>query len=304
MEPLIAIVGFLGAGKTTLLKKLVSETVHSFRSPAVILNDYQNAQMDAQYFQEQISSRYISAISGSCVCCTGVTELRREINNIPKREQGITFIEANGTTDACTLMGFLGVGIKAQFLPPVQIAVIDARHWQKRGHGNELEANQAQVSSLIVINHHDAVDTARQNEVTKHLSEINPEATICLWEALDSTVLPLLRPTNHKFEKMDHLKSHWSSCSVDLPDNMPLSSVKKLLNRLPKNILRIKGCTRLDGADNYSFFERIPSGEIFIRPFYGKLLSGTKLLMIGPGSDPQRAQDLLKEKLQPLNPPQ
>ena len=125
MEAIIVIVGFLGSGKTTLLKKLVNQFVHSYWNPFVILNDYQNAQVDAQYFLAQLDSRYVGAISGSCICCSGVNELRQEINRIPKREKGITFVEANGTTDACTLMGFLGVGIKEQFLPPIQVSVVD-----------------------------------------------------------------------------------------------------------------------------------------------------------------------------------
>ena len=59
-------------------------------------------------------------------------------------------------------MGFLGVGLHPRFEPPVQISVVDAKNWQRRARGlsdvlgtdhNELEANQVQVSSLVVLTH-------------------------------------------------------------------------------------------------------------------------------------------------------
>ena len=293
MEAIIVIVGFLGSGKTTLIKKLVNQFVHSYWNPFVILNDYQKAQVDAQYFLAQLDSRYVGAISGSCICCSGVNELRQEINRIPKREKGITFVEANGTTDSCTLMGFLGVGIKDQFLPPIQVSVVDTRNWQKRNENNELEANQVQVSSVVVLNYADQVGKERLKEVKSDISKLNPEATVVNWEDFNSEVLPMLHPSNNKAEKMDHQKSHWSSCSVDLPASMSLEKVKQVLADIPKSVLRIKGCTKLDGSSDYSFFERTPTGETFFRPFYGKLVSGPKLLLIGPGSDPEATRRLV-----------
>ena len=50
MEPIIVIVGFLGAGKTTLLKKLTKDYIDAQWNPFIILNDYQNANLDTQQF--------------------------------------------------------------------------------------------------------------------------------------------------------------------------------------------------------------------------------------------------------------
>ena len=152
MQPIITIVGFLGSGKTTLLKKLTTDFINESWTPHIILNDYQNAHMDAQSFLDLIPKEKLTALSGSCICCTGVNELRQAVNEVPPAEKTITLIEANGTTDAATLMEFLGVGLKKFYAPPVQISVVDARHWQKRGMHNELEANQIQVSSLVILN--------------------------------------------------------------------------------------------------------------------------------------------------------
>ena len=165
MEPIIVIVGFLGAGKTTLLKKLTKEYSNNSWNPFIILNDYENASMDPQQFLDFLPPLQVNALTGSCICCSGVHELRTRVNAIPTREKGITFIEANGTTDAGELMGFLGVGIKEQFLPPIQISVVDVKNWQNRGPHNELEANQVQVSSIVLLNHLQDISLQRIKEV-------------------------------------------------------------------------------------------------------------------------------------------
>jgi G3E family GTPase len=76
MEALIVIVGFLGAGKTTFLKRIVEEYLSQNWSPYIILNDYENASLDAQDFLQYLKPNQINALSGSCICCSGINELR------------------------------------------------------------------------------------------------------------------------------------------------------------------------------------------------------------------------------------
>ena len=295
MEPLIVIVGFLGAGKTTLLKRLSVSSLNQNQKPFVVLNDYQNARIDAQPFLEFLDPSSVQALSGSCICCSGIVELRNQVNSIPKRENGITLIEANGTSDACALMSFLGVGINSQFLPPIQISVVDVRSWQKRKHHNELELNQVQVASLILLNHDQKVDHDRLKTVQNHLSEVNPLAKQILWDDFLFDDLYTLTPIANRPKEFEHSKAHWSSCSVDLPEPMSLDQIQSLLQMIPKYILRVKGCTRVDESDTYTHFERIPSGEVEIRSYYGKPITGPKLLTIGPGSDPNLLNQLIEE---------
>lgn len=295
MESIIVLVGFLGAGKTTLLKKLVKDSLAVKKNPFVILNDYQNANMDAQHFLDTLEEDHVKAMSGSCICCSGVTELRSLVNTIPERENAITLVEANGTTDSASLMGFLGVGLKERFAPPVQVSVVDVKHWQNRGIHNELESNQIQVSSLIILNHVDSVDGERLELVTSQIKKLNPYATIKKWEEVELDDLETLLPSTNKAEKMDHAKSHWSSCSVDLPDPISSKIIQNVLESLPESILRVKGCTRLDEDSHYSFIEMVPSGDVFVKPYHGDLITGPKLLVIGPGSDPKLLNDLINQ---------
>jgi G3E family GTPase len=285
MEAIITVVGFLGAGKTTLLKRLADSYIENDWKPFIILNDYENANLDVQQFMETMDSKSVRALSGSCICCSGITELRDFVNRIPERENGITLIEANGTSDACSLMSFLGVGINERFSPPIQVSVVDVKNWQKRGEHNDLEANQIQVSSLLVLTHLDKVSQERIDEVVTDLYSFNPFAEIIRMEDIDISLLPKLTPSKNKAEKLDHLKAHWSSCSVDLPNLPNTNSIHELCAVLPQSILRVKGCTQIADEENYTYFERTPDGEVSIRPFNGIPITGSKLLTIGPGSE-------------------
>ena len=293
MQGIIVLVGFLGAGKTTLLKRLVDDYLARGWEPFVVLNDYQNANIDAQQFLDDLPSSQVNALHGSCICCSGIKELRDCVNSIPSKKDSVVLIEANGTTDACSLMGFLGVGLKEHFLPPIQISIVDVQHWQKRGQDNELEANQIQVSSLVILNHWDKVSNERLKAVSDEISKLNPAAQIEKWDDLDSSILTKLNPSQNEAGKIDHIKAHWSSCSVDLPDPFPSKKLKDLMRTIPDSILRIKGCTKLDLDKHYTYFERLPSGETTFRQFNGKLISGPKLLTIGPGSNPESILRLL-----------
>jgi len=301
MEAIITIVGFLGAGKTTLLKHLVSNSIVNDWSPYVILNDYENANIDVQQFLEKVDSKSVKALTGSCICCSGIHELRNYVNGIPTRTKGITLIEANGTSDACSLMEFLGVGLNERFLPPIQISVVDVKNWQKRAEHNELELNQVQVSSLIVLTHLEEASEERKRLVTKELKEINPFAKITTMNLLDISLLPELSPSTNKAEKLDHQKAHWSSCSVDLPVLPSRTCIDTICKKLPKSLLRVKGCVQIKEETDYTFFERTPDGKVFTRPFRGVPITGTKLLTIGPGSEPSVLEKAIKDSVELFN---
>lgn len=233
MEPIIVIVGFLGVGKTTFLKKITHSYLNKKYNPFVILNDYENATLDLELFSKVLGKGQSTALNGSCICCSGIVELRSIVNSIPSRKNGITLIEANGTSDACELMGFLAVGINKRYLPPIQISIVDVRLWQQRGYNNELEANQVQVSSLIVLNYSNKIPPSELSKVKKKISKINPVAKIAEWEDFEISQLRKMTQPNNTYKEMDHKKSHWSASSVNLPD--PMRS-QDLINRVSAKV--------------------------------------------------------------------
>lgn len=297
MEAIIVIVGFLGAGKTTLLKRLLNSCMNASWDPFVVLNDYENAHLDAEQLTEHIKPDLIKALNGNCICCSGIAELRESVNRIPERTNGITLIEANGTSDACALMGFLGVGLADRFLPPVQISVVDLKNWQQRGEHNELEANQIQVSSLILLTHSKGVATRRRTDVVNGLKTLNPAATILDADKFELSLISELAPSNNLAQKLDHQKAHWASCSIDLPSLPNIACINDICSALPASIVRAKGFAMVEEEKNLIYFERTPDGTIYTRPYNGIPTMGAKLLVVGPGSDSILLENLIAQYL-------
>jgi G3E family GTPase len=295
MEAIITIVGFLGAGKTTLLKSLIGQYKDAGWDPFVVLNDYENADLDAQQLSSEFNPNWITGLSGSCICCTGIAQLRDSVNSIPPRDKGITLIEANGTSDACALMGFLGIGMDERYSPPIQVSVVDVKNWQKRGEHNELEANQVQVSSLIVLNHLQGTDDDRQKTVIASIREQNSSAEIITSEQLEIGKLPHLQASLDKAKTLDHSKAHWSSCSVELPELPNKASLERICHALPNNILRIKGFCKIGDESGFTYFERTPDGKVYTRPYNGVPIMNAKILVVGPGSDPEILERIIYE---------
>lgn len=293
-ESLIGIVGFLGAGKTTLLKHLVRQCLDQDWDPYVILNDMENATLDAQQLVDDSMPAWIKPLAGSCICCSGIHELREFVNRIPERPKGITLIEANGTSDAVSLMGFLGVGVEERFHAPVQVTVVDVRHWQQRGEHNELEANQVQVASMIGLTHEEDVSEIRREEVLASLHEWYPSAQVLPASEINVQMLTDLTPSSNTSTAFDHHKAHIASCSADLPSLRDEASIHRLCAGIPASILRVKGCMQLEGEQGYTYFERGPDGEVFVRPLNGEPMTGPKLLIVGPGSNPALLEKVIR----------
>ena len=79
MEPIIVIVGFLGAGKTTLLKKLAEDTVKKNWQPYILLNDYENASLDAQQFMDLVGLGWPSCMLRAFILVYGPTDVLKFI---------------------------------------------------------------------------------------------------------------------------------------------------------------------------------------------------------------------------------
>jgi G3E family GTPase len=165
---------------------------------------------------------------------------------------------------------------------------------KKRAENNELEANQVQVSSLIILTHLEGVSDSEKKEVVKSLRNLNPIATIKNIDNLDISNLKMLSPLDVEHQKMDHHKAHWSSCSVELPSLPSLDSIEIICNEISSTILRIKGVTKIKGDEHFTYFERTPDGSIMGRKYNGVPITGPMLVTIGPGSNPQVLEEIIE----------
>ena len=152
MPPLIVFVGFLGAGKTTFLRSLLPHLNAAGLEPQVILNDYQNAKVDALSLRESIER--VVPIAGSCVCCGSRDEMFDALAAAKLSPKSVMLMEANGTVDAAQIIELLSCDLRAvRYALPWQLGVVDARRWQRRSEHNEMEAQQLRTATHLSLIH-------------------------------------------------------------------------------------------------------------------------------------------------------
>ncbi len=98
-------------------------------------------------------------------------------------------------------MEFLGVGLHNRFLPPIQISVVDVKNWQQRREHNALEANQIQVSSVLVLTHLKNVHSNGKTQVIHELKKLNPSEKALNMDRLDVLLLPEVAPSKKIAQK-------------------------------------------------------------------------------------------------------
>ncbi len=297
MTPLVLLVGFLGAGKTTYLRSLLPAMAAEGLQPHVIINDYQNARVDAELLRELTET--VVPISGSCVCCGSRDEL---VNSLTAFEPGpgrVVVVETNGTTDAEALIELLALepGLRA-LTQPIQLSVIDAKRWQKRFWHNSLELEQVRTAAFLHLSRWDEIDEKRRSAVevsfAKH-AVVAPRVDAVEFAKELSAVGESVRDspergTTYRIRKPDvsrHAAHHFSSIQIDLPPVVERPVLAAFLAGLPREVIRVKGLAKLaDSPEEFHVFQRIEDGGVQWLPIGAESrVEAPVAVLIGSGID-------------------
>ncbi len=294
MTPLLLLVGFLGAGKTTYLRELLPALRDAGLDAHVIINDYQNARVDAELLRDLAAT--IRPISGSCVCCGSRDELLETLARFDHQPGRVLLIETNGTTDAEELIELLSLEPALDaFTLPIPVSIIDGQRWQKRFWHNRLELEQARPASFLHVSRAAEVGAARLQKVRESLAhhgitaaETPPADLAPEIARLTAAVqhLPGRARTAHPAEcdcghdhdhdhghHHDHEHTHphnghddehhFASVQIELPALVARESVARFLAELPPEVLRVKGLARLkDQPDEFHVFQRVETAPV------------------------------------------
>lgn len=260
-KPLLFLTGFFGSGKTTLLRSLVVGLKKRNLTADVILNDFSNAELDAATLGEDAAS--IVPIAASCACCESLDELVSLCTAASESSSDVLFIELNGTADPLSLLeAFTLVESRLPFFPRIQVGMVDARHWVKRGDWNPLEIRQLETAGYWVLSHTDYVGQDRIDEVAGSVRSCARYAVRTsskeLLEALEGmvcgqyskTIVPDVLESLHAVGRTEddpvHLLSHrFSGVQFPLPPRVRRHSVEALLTTLPDWVVRAKALVKL-----------------------------------------------------------
>jgi G3E family GTPase len=310
MTPLIVIVGFLGAGKTTFLQKLVPALGAEGLTPSLLINDYQNARIDAERFRGVIDE--VTTLNGDCVCCGSRDELLAALEQFEHRAGRVLLLETNGTTDSEQLLETLAFNKDLKrFTPPLQLSVIDGQRWQHRFWHNALERDQVRTATHLFISRTDIIAPERLASVEKSLDSLGIHAPVTDPASFATEIASLPEPleTEHSHETKHHhhgeglhhhhAKHHFASCEIPLPAFVEKRAFEEFLNSLPEEVLRAKGLVVLrEDPGEFQIFQKVGhDGPVHFFPI-GRhpLIQEPVALFIGP----QLPVDFLKARISDL----
>ncbi|MGI9240115.1 MAG: GTP-binding protein [Verrucomicrobiales bacterium] len=261
-KPLIIITGFLGSGKTTLLRSLVSSLAGEGLKVDVILNDIANAELDAATVRDAAPVK-ITPIDASCACCESLEALVSACEDTAQCEAELLLVELNGTGDPLGLLeSFTMLEQRLPFSPRLCVCVIDVRHWGLRGELTPLERRQMGAAGLYLLSHTNRSEPADIHRVELALAEEFPNSKRITAKQLADAVIrrsPLsagerrspklqqraVRGVDGDATDEIHLLSHQvQGCQIPLPPKLRRSSVERLLNKLPDEVLRAKALVK------------------------------------------------------------
>ena len=301
--PLIVIVGFLGAGKTTFLQNLVPALGAEGLSPTLLINDYQNARIDAERFRGVIDE--VTTLNGDCVCCGSRDELLAALEQFDHRTGRVLLLETNGTTDSEQLLETLAFNKDLKrFTPPIQLSIIDGQRWQRRFWHNALEREQVRTATHLFISRTDIIAPERLASVEKSLDSLGIHAPVTdpasfAKEIASLPELPEL-PRSHETEHHHHhAKHHFASCEIPLPAFVSKRAFEELLNALPKEVLRAKGLVVFrEDPGEFQIFQKVGhDGPVHFFPIgQHPLIKEPVALFIGP----QLSVELLQSRIDQL----
>ena len=267
--PLVVIVGFLGAGKTTFLQNLIPALESEGLSPSLLINDYQNARIDAERFRGVIDE--VTALNGDCVCCGSRDELLAALEQFEHRTGRVLLVETNGTTDSEQLLETLAFNKDLKrFTPPIQLSIIDGQRWQLRFWHNALERDQVRTATHLLISRTDIISPERLASVEKSLDSLGIHAPVTnpasfakeiasLPDTLKSTRSHKHHSHSHETEHHHHhAKHHFASCEIPLPALVEKRAFEEFLNSLPEEVLRAKGLVVLrEDPGEFQIFQKV-----------------------------------------------
>lgn len=314
MKPLLIITGFLGAGKTSLLRDLTSRFHrHGFRCD-VILNDFADAEIDAATVDGVAYS--VAPIAASCACCESLEDLMELCRLAASGDGEILLIELNGTADPLTLLeSFTMIEKQFPFFPRLQVCVVDARHWGRRGNLDPLEKRQLESAAFCQLTHVDEVEESRVKEVETEIRAFAPYCQLVTSERLQGMLQEeVTSESEHRSSDEDslddsavnssredsvHQISHrFSGHQVRLPSRVRKDAIRNLLSDLPPWVLRAKALVKLVEEPGCRWlFERVGSEPISSPlPVSSIRNTSSSLICIGAQMNPGEIDQLVGKR--------
>lgn len=160
--PVYILSGFLGSGKTTLLQHMIQEWKALGKTPAVIMNEIGDVNLDGMMVDQDVA---MAELLSGCICCSIRADLSMELYNLMETEKpDVIIIEASGVANPIEILDAVTeTSLYNRMELKNLITVVDAAHlWElyqeQKGKTYRLMQEQIRCASVLILNKSDRVD--------------------------------------------------------------------------------------------------------------------------------------------------
>jgi cobalamin biosynthesis protein CobW len=250
--------GFLGSGKTTLLRHVLDHGLKG-KPVAVVMNEIGEVGIDGKVVTGLSNVEKMVELSSGCICCT-IDDYRFDLaiqEIVDTVKPHVIIIESTGLADPEPLayrVKSAGLGLDAV------ITVVDAANVDRQLAETEVATSQIQAADFLVVNKLDLVDERALGAVEKRLAKLNPRAERfrSVRGAIDSDLLFATGVAAYR-ERARTTSEHLHHDGIGsflyrTPHPLDQERFARVLDRLPKSVLRAKGVVRFAGRDWQGLF--------------------------------------------------
>jgi cobalamin biosynthesis protein CobW len=250
--------GFLGSGKTTLLRHVLDHGLKG-KPVAVIMNEIGEVGIDGKVVTGLSNVEKMVELSSGCICCT-IDDYRFDLaiqEIVDTVRPHVIIIESTGLADPEPLVYRVktaGLGLDAV------ITVVDAANVDRELAETEVAAAQIGAADFLVVNKLDLVDDRALAGIEKRLGKLNPRAERfrTVRGAIDSELLFATGVATYRERARatsDHLHDDGiGSFLYKTAHPLDQERFARVLDRLPRAVLRAKGVVRFAGRDWQGLF--------------------------------------------------
>lgn len=267
--PTYIITGFLGSGKTTILQKLLSYCKEHHLTPAVVLNEVGETNVEQHLFKDE----HLLEMLNGCICCSIQGDFTKELQlflmSLPKdKTPDFLFIEGTGIANPMEIVDGLTEPLLIDDIELFSIInLVDSSKYLEYqsifSSSKEVRTvlkSQVSTSSFILLNKVDLLSKTDLEKVRKKINSLT-DAPIVETSFGDVEINELLKRRitvkrstekkcgcshEHSCNEHSHTEPH-SFQALKISVNAPIDRIQleKWLKQLPVTMIRGKGIVQL-----------------------------------------------------------
>lgn len=286
---LIVITGFLGSGKTNLLQNFIEYETEKNHFVGIIQNEIGKTGLDGRLIDYDYS---LVELDEGCVCCSLAGQLRAGVGMLMEKISPDTILlETTGVANPFNLLSELNELEDIVEFETI-ITVVDGTTAMDLYEKYHVFKDQIRSADVILLNKTDLMNPDEIMRVKNFLGENNRCAKIL--ETIRCDVSPTMLQTSSTSSTAqiaaliseenghhhNHIKDGISSIKVEVKKTLSKKDFINYLEKLPQNILRLKGIVQFKKEKNQSIVQYVNGRYEIIEQEHGQK-NETFLVYIG-----------------------